>query len=213
MNRVKTIEVTKKFVRAKLSGEASGHDWWHTYRVWKIAAMIGKKEKADLFVVELAALFHDISDWKFAAVGSDSAVAGILKKLKIDKNVVDKITAVISAISFKGISRQSRPETLEGRIVQDADRLDALGAIGIARTFTTDAVRGRGLYDPLVPLSQRVKDFGKRDSYSSIHHFYDKVLELKKLMNTKAGKKMAANRHKYVEDYLKEFFAEWEGKR
>ncbi len=216
MDKQEIIQKTADYVKAELSNESSGHDWWHVYRVWKNAINIGKKEGADLFVIELAALLHDITDWKF----NDDENAGPqlakewLERLAVDDGTIDHVYQIIKDISFKGASVITKIKTPEGLVVQDADRLDALGAIGISRTFTTGAARGRILFNPDIPLEKSVLDFRNgKDSYSSIHHFYDKILRLKDLMNTEAAKEIAKERHAYMEEYLKQFFAEWEGEK
>ncbi|MFA5048096.1 MAG: HD domain-containing protein [Patescibacteria group bacterium] len=216
MNKKQIISQTAEYVKAKMTGESSGHDWWHVYRVWKSAVNIGRKEKVDLFVVELAALLHDIADWKFVEGDNNSGQQPIgdwLKKMAVDGAIVSHVCQIIKDISFKGADVVVKVKTPEGLVVQDADRLDAIGAIGIARTFTTGAARGRVLFNPDVPPEKEVLDFrAGKDSYSSIHHFYDKILRLKDLMNTATAKKIAKKRHEVIEKFLAEFFKEWEGK-
>ena len=213
MNKKFIIKQTEEYVKKILEKESSGHDWWHIYRVWKNAVQIGKKENADLFIVQLAALLHDLEDWKFKTEEDSPKLAREwLENLKVDKNIIFHVCDIIKNMSFKGSGVKSQIKTKEGMVVQDADRLDALGAIGIARTFTTGALRGRVLYNPKIKIGKRVKDFRKKDSYSSIHHFYDKILLVKGLINTKTAKKIAEGRHRFVEQFLDKFFKEWEGK-
>jgi len=214
MNKKVIVKKTVAFVRQKLQEESSGHDWWHIHRVVKMAKTIGKKEKADLFVVELAALLHDLDDWKNnngdSLVGVKAAT-DVLKKFGIPNKTIKHVAKIIENISFKGIlDKKSKLTSLEGKIVQDADRLDAMGAIGIGRVFAYGGNKGQLMYDP----SERAdaKEFGKRLSKTAINHFYEKLLLLKDLMNTKTAKKIAKERHKFMEEYLDRFFREWEGK-
>ena len=217
MNKRKVVDKTAKYVESKLSGEGSGHDWWHVYRVWKNAIHIGKQEKADMFVVELAALLHDIADWKFTdgdeTVGPRLA-RGWLENLGVGKKVVDHVCDIIATSSFKGAGVKSEMKTLEGKVMQDADRLDAIGAIGIGRTFAYGGHKGREMYNPNIkPEFHTSAEQYKNNITPTINHFYEKLLLLKDLMNTKTGKKIATARHRYMEGYLKQFFLEWEGKK
>jgi uncharacterized protein len=216
MTKKQLIEKTKKFVRAKSDGETSGHDWWHTYRVWRTARLIGKKEGADLFVVELAALLHDIADFKFNN-GDDSIGSKVsrrwLEKIGVDQKVISEVGEIVKNVSFKGAGVKNGIKSLEGRVVQDADRFDALGAIGIARVFAFGGYDGREIHDPKVkPKFHKTFTHYKNSRTTSINHFYEKILLLKDLMNTKTGKKMALARHHFLKKYLKQFFGEWEGK-
>ncbi len=202
-------------VRMKLDGEGSGHDWWHVYRVWKIAEKIGKEERADLFIVELAALLHDIADWKFHN-GDDTVgprIANeILQKYEVAEETIKQITQIIKEGSFKGAGVKTVPETIEGKIVQDADRLDAIGAIGIARTFAYGGHKNHVLHDPNIkPVLHASKEEYFNSKSSTINHFYEKLLLLKDLMNTKSAKKIAEGRHAFMEEFLDRFFKEWEG--
>lgn len=217
MNKKQIIEKTAKYIEKKLSGEGSGHDWWHIYRVWALAKEIGKKEKGDLFVVELAALLHDIADWKFTdgddSIGPKLASEWLLK-LKVDKDIVEHVATIITDLSFKGSGVKTPMKTLEGEVVQDADRLDTIGAIGIARTFAYGGHTGREMYNPNIKpqIHNSFKAYKKNNS-PTINHFYEKLLLLKNLVNTKTAKKIAVTRHKFMELYLKEFYAEWDGKK
>lgn len=203
-------------VRAKMSGDSS-HDWWHILRVWNMAKHLSQIEKADAFVVELGALLHDIADWKFHD-GDDTVgprVAGeILTDHGINPTVIDQVCEIISTISFKGATVPTPMSTLEGKIVQDADRLDAIGAIGIARTFAYGGNKNREMYNP----EQKPTQHGSKEAYfnsgsHTINHFYEKLLLLKDRMNTHAAKQIAQARHQFMETYLEEFFKEWEGKQ
>jgi len=215
MNKKEVINKTKKFVKDKLYGEGTGHDWWHVLRVSQMAKKIGKKERADLFVVELAALLHDIADWKFQG-GDDSVGAVIAKKwlenFNIDAEIISHIFKIIMTISFKGAGVENKVYSIEGMVVQDADRLDAMGAMGISRCFAYGGSKGRQIYDPNKKLRMH-KSFEeyKRNDSSSVNHFYEKLLLLKDRMNTKTGKKIAQKRHKFMKIYLDKFFREWKG--
>jgi len=216
MNKKLIIQKTQAQIKKKFSGEGTGHDWWHIYRVWKLAEKIGRAEKADLFIVALGALLHDIADFKFH--GGDDTL-GVkearkwLESLKLDRLVVEKVCHIVNNVSFKGRGVKSKMKLLEGKVVQDADRLEALGAIGIARAFAVGGYMQRPLYQPgIKPAKHKTFLQYKNRSASTINHFYEKVLAVKNLMNTKTGKKMAVRRHQYVEQYLKRFFAEWQGK-
>lgn len=212
MKKSEIITKTKEFVKRKLGNESSGHDWWHTYRVWKTALQIAKKEGADTYVVQLSALLHDISDWKFnkgdASVGSNIA-RHWLKKQKVDEKTICLICEIIQNISFKGAKVKNKIKTKEGKIVQDADRLDAIGAIGIARTFAFGGKMNNPIYAPDInPVLHKTKKSYLKQTHT-INHFYEKLLLLKDRMNTKTGKKMAEKRHNFMKLFLKEFFKEW----
>ena len=216
MNKRQVIKQTAEYVKAKLSGEGSGHDWWHVYRVWRNATNIGKHEKADLFVVELAALLHDIADWKFQKgddeVGSKIA-RKLLKKLSVEEDVISHVCQIVKNVSFKGAGVMTKINTIEGMIVQDADRLDAIGAMGISRTFAYGGSAGREIYNPEIKaIKHKTFEQYKSSKSSSINHFYEKLLLLKELMHTTTAKKIAEKRHKFMKDFLHEFFQEWEGK-
>lgn len=216
MNKEQIINQTVEHIKAKLSGEGSGHDWWHVYRVYKNAIHISRYEKADLFVVELAALLHDIADWKFHN-GDDNVGPQMarewLKKLSVDENIIVHICQIIKDASFKGRGVVSKMKTIEGAIVQDADRLDAIGAIGIGRTFAYGGNKGREMYNPNIkPEKHESFEQYKNNQGTTINHFYEKLLLLKDLMNTATAKRIAEKRHKVMEGFLEEFFCEWEGK-
>jgi len=216
MNKKRIIEEVKKYVRKSLSGEATGHDWWHAWRVYKMSKEIAKKEGGDPFIIEVSALLHDIADWKFhngdTKAGSGRAKT-LLKKLGADSKTIKHICHIIDNISFKGAGVRNRIKTKEGMIVQDADRLDVMGAIGIARIFTYGGYVGREIYNPAIKpkLHKTFKQYKDAKS-TSINHFYEKLLLLKDRLNTKTAKKIAKSRHKFLKDYLKQFFKEWEVK-
>ena len=209
------IDRTAQHVRTVLSSDGTGHDWWHVYRVWKMAQRIGQAEGADLLVVELAALLHDIADWKLH--GGDVSVGPKMAKdwldsLGLDPGMTDHIGQIIANISFKGAAVEQPPLSLEGQVVQDADRLDAMGAIGIARAFAYGGAKGRAIYDPAVqPTEHRTAESYLKCGGTSVNHFYEKLLLLKDRMNTATGKAMAEDRHRFMEEYLRRFYEEWEG--
>jgi len=219
MNDKELIARTADFIRDKFESENTGHDWWHMKRVWDLSKTIGKKEHgANMLVVELAALLHDIADWKFhedPKAGSKAAKAW-LNSIKVDPDVTKQVCYIVDHVSFKGGTNQHKMQTLEGQIVQDADRLDGLGAIGIARTFAFGGAAGREIYNPnLKPLSYKsLEDFKQKiKTNHTINHFYEKLLLLKEYMNTQTAKEMAEDRHKFMEKFLDEFYDEWEGKK
>lgn len=194
---------TAAYVRAKLEGESSGHDWWHVYRVWKMAEHINKTEKADPLIIGLGALLHDIADHKFyhGDFSAGPKAARIwLETQGLDELRVAHVCKIIEHISFQASQGKRNMRTLEGMIVQDADRLDALGAIGIARAFAVGAKMGRPLYDPEHP-----------EGPSTLLHFNEKLLLLKNLMNTATAKKIAVTRHARVLKFMRAFLQEWEG--
>jgi len=208
---------TAKYVQNTLAEESTGHDWWHVYRVWKTALNIAKHEEgADLFIVQLAALLHDIADWKFHGSNSDMGVktaTAWLNKIDADKETIERVCYIIKNISFKGANVRNKMNSKEGRIVQDADRLDAIGAIGIARTFAYGGYKNVPIYNPEVkPKYHQTFASYKASNSPTINHFYEKLLLLKDRMNTKTGKRLAEERDVFMRTYLKKFFREWEGK-
>lgn len=213
----KLVEQTQKFVEEKFQGEGTGHDWWHMYRVWQLARHIASKEKdADLLIVELAALLHDIADWKFHdgdLEAGPQAARQWLQNIHTEERTIIAIEEIIRTVSFKGAGVASNMKTLEGKIVHDADKLDAMGAIGIARAFAYGGSKKRALYDPNSHATQHqtFEEYRKSDS-STINHFYEKLLLIKERMYTKTAQKMAEHRHTYMEDFLQEFYQEWDGK-
>ncbi len=216
MNRRQIIEKVKKYVKEKMEGETTGHDWWHSRRVLRLSKKIAKKEGGDGFIIELAALLHDIADWKFNKKNESEGIKTIKKllgNLKVEENINKKICDIIENISFKGAGVKSKMKTKEGKIVQDADRLDAIGAVGVARCFATGAKFNREIYNPRIKPKIH-KTFGeyKNARSTSINHFHEKLLLLKDLINTKTSKKIAEKRHKFIERFLNQFFKEWEGK-
>ena len=207
------IQKTVNFVQATLTEAEAGHDWWRTYRVWQNTLQIAQQEKVDELVVELAALLHDIADAKFH--GGDEEIGPrtaqqFLESQQIDKSVVEHVTNIVRHISFKGGNFEQGFHSPELAVVQDADRLDALGAIGIARTFHYGGFRNRLLYDPDVPpnLSMSKEEY-KSSKSPTINHFYEKLLLLKDRMNTETGKQLAEERHRFMEQFLAQFYWEW----
>ena len=217
MNEREIINNTEMFVRRTLENAEGGHDWWHIYRVWQLSKKIAETEKVDRFVVELGALLHDIADSKFhdgdETIGPEKAKA-FLQQQHVDRAVVEHVVRIIENISFKGGREPQKFRSPELDVVQDADRLDAMGAIGIARTFNYGGFKNREIYNPAIkPNLKMTKEEYKKSTAPTINHFYEKLLLLKERMNTATGKAMAEHRHRYMEQFLEEFYAEWEGKR
>ena len=211
MNKQEQIEKTITFVKNILEKDASGHDWYHIERVHKLAIALFEKEGGNRFVIEMAALLHDVADEKLnesEEVGMKK-VTDWLDLLGVSKEDEQHIVYIIANMSYKG-GHGGIVETLEGKIVQDADRLDAIGAIGIARTFAYGGAKGRLLYDPNIPARETMtKEEYRRSDEPSLNHFYEKLLKLKDLMNTVAAKKEAEERHRYMEQFIDQFMKEW----
>lgn len=210
------VRRTKDHVKSIMEGESTGHDWWHVYRVWQNAVYIGREEKVDLFVVELAALLHDIADWKFQG-GDEKAGARVAREWLVGQSVdaatVDHVCQIIDDLSFKGAGVRTSMKTKEGMVVQDADRLDALGAIGIARAFAYGGHKGQEIHNPdISPAHHTSFEQYKNSNGTTINHFHEKLLLLKDLMNTQTGRAMAEQRHEYLLNFLERFRLEWEGK-
>ncbi|WP_121667243.1 HD domain-containing protein [Mesonia aquimarina] len=212
----KDILATKAFVKTELANAESGHDWFHVERVYKNALLIARQEAVDLLVVKLAALLHDIADAKFhkgdETIGPKKA-DNFLKTLSVSKAQQEHIIKIIRYCSFKNRNEEINFSSIEFQIIQDADRLDAMGAIGIARTFNYGGFKNRAIYNPEIqPNLNMNKEEYKHSNAPTINHFYEKLLQLKDLMNTETGKKIAEKRHQFMEDFLAQFFDEWEGK-
>lgn len=209
------IAPTEKYVQAILGKDTSGHDWFHIIRVRKLALYIAKSEpNADFLVVELAALLHDIADWKFhdgdENIGPEKARVWLSTLPKISKPQITVICDIIKNLSFKGARVESKVDTLEGKIVQDADRLDAIGAIGIARAFAFGGHKGHSIYDPEEkPVLHDSVTAYKNKKASTVIHFYEKLLHLKDLMNTTKARQIAEQRHQILLDFLRQFQEEW----
>ncbi|MDV4149867.1 HD domain-containing protein [Clostridium sp. AL.422] len=215
MDKNLIIEKTKEFVKNKLYGEGSGHDWFHIERVHNLAKYIAEKENADFFIVEMTALLHDIDDWKFSKSNDSNTTVteDFLNSIEVDQESIESIIKIIQTMSYKGGVVDSTQHTLEGKIVQDADRLDAIGAIGIARTFAYGGHKNRPIYDPSIkPMDFKNLNEVKNAENHTINHFYEKLLKLKDLMNTDTAKEIAEKRHKFMEDFLEEFYKEWKFK-
>ena len=211
------IEHTIAYVKETLQNAEGGHDWFHIERVYKNSLNIAASEEANLLVVKLGALLHDIADSKFH--GGDDTVGpekarDFLETQKVSEAIIDHVVKIIENISFKGGNVQQQFRSIELDIVQDADRLDALGAIGIARTFNYGGFKNRPLYDPEIkPNLNMSKEEYKASLAPTINHFYEKLLLLKERMNTATGRKIAEQRHAFMEVFLDQFYAEWDGKK
>ena len=211
------INHTVSFVKETLKNAEGGHDWFHIERVWKTAKTIALREDVNLEVVELGALLHDIADSKFhngdEEIGPRVA-RSFLEEQNASEDTIQHVENIIKYISFKGGHQSKSFTSKELDVVQDADRLDAIGAIGIARTFNYGGHKGHGLYNPEIPPNLNMtKEEYKNSNAPTINHFYEKLLLLKDLMNTATGKNMAQQRHDFMEMYLNQFYKEWEGKR
>lgn len=202
---------TAEMVRSRLTGEGSGHDWFHIERVWNNAIKIGKAEKADLFVVQLAALLHDLADDKIVSSEAEgvSEINYWLEGEGVPSAVIENVLSIIQTMSYKG-GNNHLYGSLEAKVVQDADRLDAIGAIGIARTFVYAGSVGNPIFDPQYTVRENMTKKEYREGKSSaIHHFYEKLLKLKELMNTETAIQLAEDRHQFMEIYLEQFFKEY----
>ncbi|MDE0967512.1 MAG: HD domain-containing protein [Flavobacteriaceae bacterium] len=212
------IEATKVFVKETLKDAEAGHDWFHTLRVYNNARLIAKSESVDLYIVALGALLHDIADSKFHN-GDDTVGPRVARKFllqhNVDSFVINSVIDIINNISFnKSLETNNKPNSIELDVVQDADRLDAIGAIGIARCFNYGGFKNRKLFDPSIkPNLKMSKKEYKNSKAPTINHFYEKLLLLSDKMNTKTGKKIAKERHQFMTEYLDQFHAEWEGNR
>lgn len=212
------IEVTINFVKQELNDAEGGHDWFHTERVYKNALLISKSEPVDSFVVSLAALLHDIADSKFnngdETIGPKIASQFLLRH-NVDSEVIAHVASIIKHMSFKNSLDVDRSFTSkEMQVIQDADRLDAIGAIGIARCFNYGGFKNRPIYNPqILPKLNMSKVEYKASTAPTINHFYEKLLLLKNQMHTNTGKRIAEKRHQFMELYLEHFYEEWEGKR
>ncbi|MFC5403342.1 HD domain-containing protein [Cohnella soli] len=202
-----------EWARAKLHKDSSGHDWWHIDRVVRTARTIAREEGADSFVCELAALLHDMADEKLNddPRAAEQELERWLANSGADDEVVSHVLEIIRTMSFKGGARAPM-KTKEGKVVQDADRLDAIGAVGISRVFAYSGAKSRPIHDPeLKPRERMTEEEYRNGKDTAINHFYEKLLKLKGLMNTVAGKRLAEERHAFMETYLERFYAEWDG--
>lgn len=209
------IAFAAEHIQEQLRGDSSGHDWWHVWRVWQTATRIAQIERADPYVTQLAAILHDIADWKFHdgdETAGPRAAAEWLDKHGAPPDLRDRVCEVIAAVTFKGAGVDTPAPSLEAAVVQDADRLDAIGAIGVARAFAYGGSRGRLMYDPETPATPHASfaDY-KRNAGPTLNHFHEKLLLLKDRMQTATGRKWAERRHAYLENFLQQFLAEWNG--
>lgn len=218
MTNQQLIKTTMVFVKNQLEDAEGGHDWFHTLRVYNNAKLIAKSENVDGFVVSLGALLHDIADSKFHD-GDETIGPKIAREFlfshNVDSLIIEHVVQIIENISFnKSLEKGEKFSSLELEVVQDADRLDAIGAIGIARCFNYGGFKNRKLFDPdIKPNLNMTKEEYKKSTAPTINHFYEKLLLLKDKMNTKTGKRIAKERHKFMLQYLDQFYAEWDGNR
>lgn len=215
MNRAQIIQDTIEFVKETLKGAEGGHDYFHVERVYKNALLIAKTEKVDEFIVALGALLHDIADSKFyngdETVGPKKARV-FLESQNVSEEIIVHVEKIIQNISFKGGNFEQKFTSPELEVIQDADRLDAIGAIGIARCFNYGGYKNRELYNPsILPNLNMTKEEYKKSIAPTINHFYEKLLLLKDKMNTATGKSIAAKRHEFMEQFLQQFYNEWDG--
>ena len=217
-NNETIIEATKNYVRTTLKNAEGGHDWFHTLRVYNNSLLISKGEKVDALVVALGALLHDIADSKFHD-GDDTIAPKMAReflfKHNVDSLVIEHVINIINNISFnKSLENGKKFTSPELEVIQDADRLDAIGAIGIARCFNYGGFKNRKIFDPSIkPNMKMTKEEYKKSTAPTINHFYEKLLLLSDKMNTKTGKRIAKQRHQFMEQYLDQFYAEWDGTR
>ena len=216
MNELEFIKRTEAYIAFEFKTEGSGHDWYHIDRVRKMALKIGREEKCDLFITEMAALLHDLDDWKLQ--GSESPVHSrsgkFLAELKVDSAIALKVLQIIDEVSYQGVGTETPVSSVEGAVVQDADRLDAIGAIGIARAFAYGGHKGRLIYDPVVsPVMHADFQEYRKSTGPTINHFYEKLLLLSDRMNTETARKIAKGRHQFIQNYLSQFHEECQAKK
>lgn len=212
MQKDTILQATAAHVRKAMEQDSSGHDWWHIHRVWHNAIHLCEPEGADRFVVELAALLHDLDDWKLGPSGDGTPVRALvwMEEQGIAPGIREHVREIITQLSFKGAGVANTIRTLEGRIVQDADRLDAIGAVGIARAFAYGGHKGRLMYDPdEAPQLHVTFEQYKNNRGTTINHFHEKLLLLKDRMNTAEGRRLAEERHAFMEAFLAQFHQEW----
>ena len=209
------IKDTENFVKDKLANEGSGHDWWHIHRVRENARRINKAEKGNWLIIELATLLHDVGDKKVLKEKEDdySIAENYLKGKKVQLETIKRVMSIIKSMSFRhSLVNKSVEKSKEFAVVQDADRLDAVGAIAVARVFTYGGNRNRPLYNPNLKMKKLTNSNYEKGYQSSLHHFWEKLFLLKELFNTKYAKKLALKRHKYMEGFVRQFLLEWDGK-
>ena len=215
MNNNDIIQKTSEYIKQEFGDDSSGHDWWHIYRVWKNSITICRYEMADAYVVELAALLHDLDDWKFNESEDEipQRAKAWMESCQIDTQIIERVCEIIMHISYKGANVENKMKSLEGFIVQDADRLDAIGAIGIGRAFAYGGYKNKPMYDPESPNQMHTSfEEYKNSKSATINHFYEKLLLLKDMMNTATAKRIAEQRHEVMLRFLDQFMNEWEGK-
>ena len=215
MNRIEIIQKTVEFISQEFESEGSGHDWFHIDRVRRLALHIGQSEGSEPFITEMGALLHDLDDWKLTESESHFPVKAKkwLETLEVEAQVATLILNVIEDISYQGAGTETPVRSIEAAVVQDADRLDAIGAIGIARTFAYGGHKSRLIYNPAIaPVMHSDFQSYKNSTAPTINHFYEKLLLLKDRMNTNTAKSIADQRHCFMEYYLEQFFNEWEAK-
>ncbi len=213
MNKQNILNEAREFVKNRLSGEASGHDWFHVERVCNNSLCIGQKEKADLFIVELASLLHDISDWRTHDGDVSLAIqlaADWMKNHKVSQELIWRICNIIDEVTYRGVGEVQKLNSIEAKVVQDADRLDAIGAIGIARAFAYGGFKNWEIFNPEIKydIHSTYEEF-KMSTGPTINYFYEKILIVGDMMQTKTGKKMASERKKIMESFINQFYKEW----
>jgi len=212
ISELQAISQTENYIKNLFENESTGHDWWHIHRVRNIAIKIAETEGGNPFLIEMAALLHDVDDWKLFGDGQNLKAESWLRNIKIPVHGMKNILKIIDQVSFKGAGVETKPTSIEAKIVQDADRLDAIGAIGIARTFAYGGNKGRPIYLPTVkPVLHTDFDSYKKGTAPTINHFYEKLLLLKNRLNTVSAIEIAKKRHTFMEVFLEQFFMEWEG--
>lgn len=209
-------EKETEFIKAVFSGDSSGHDFYHTVRVYKLATQIAEHEKADVKTVQLAALLHDVDDIKLSpdTYSEKKNAVSFMTAGNVDRKTIEAVCKIIDSVSFVGTDSVI-PETIEGKCVQDADGLDAMGAIGIVRTFAYGGRKGRAIYDPEIKpkTGMNKEEYRNNENSTSINHFYEKLLLLESMMNTSEGRRLAKRRMAVMQEFLDEFIAEWNGER
>lgn len=216
MDKLEIIQKTERYICSEFGSEGTGHDWFHIDRVRKMALRIGREENGDLFVIEMAALLHDLDDWKLNGAESSrkSKVGEWLESLGLENEISSHILKITADVSYKGAGTETPVKSVEAAVVQDADRLDAIGAIGIARTFAYGGNKNRLIYDPSVsPVFHADFQEYQKSQAPTINHFYEKLLLLKDRMNTESARIIAEQRHQFMNKYLTQFFEEWEAIR
>ncbi len=216
MTKEQLIGGVRQRVKRIFEGEGSGHDWWHIYRVTETAKKIGAREGADLFLVEISALLHDVGDYKLYAGNNmqEKLINELLGDFSVEQNLIDEVVSIVKSVSFKGAGVDTIPNSIEGKVVQDADRLDAIGAIGIARAFAYGGHHNRLLYHPEEsPEFHTDFETYKKAKGHTINHFYEKLLLLKDRMQTSTGKELAEERHQFMMLFLENFKKEWNGNK